>query len=176
MTTWEEFEKDLSDFNRQMDEKNERKLRETIARRQAEARAETGRPPAPALGPPPSPVELDLRDRFLKTYLHTAYGQGEFHRYDGGLWHPLPLAQVRAEVFGLAERVRRDGLHLNSRLINAVVELLRLSTAVDDASWEHEPHLLPLANGVYDLVENYYYSETSDDSEISVCDSETSRN
>jgi putative DNA primase/helicase len=146
MTTWEEFEKDLSDFNRQMDEKNERKLRETIARRQAELRAETGHPPATAA---PAAPEIDLRDRYLKEYPHTCYGHAVgFRRCENGLWQPLSLTDLRAEIHRVAEHAR--GLHPSARLVGQVIELLRLSTATVDAQWQHEPQLIPFVNGVLD--------------------------
>jgi P4 family phage/plasmid primase-like protien len=94
-----------------------------------------------------TPTHDELRDRWVGRYPHRAHGLGEWRLYDNGVWQPVAETSVKAEVSGVVEAAKPEGVKPTSALITSVVEMARIKVFVPDERWDAEPDILVCNNG-----------------------------
>lgn len=94
-----------------------------------------------------APPEPELADRWITKNPNTAFGQGEFRRYDHGIWPVLNIDEVRAEFQELLEEAMGEGVRPTSRMVNSVMEYARVKIRVADDVWDADPNILVCQNG-----------------------------
>lgn len=92
----------------------------------------------------PDLSQVILRDKYLELNSDTAFGLGEWKRYDSGIWAPIPEQVIKREIQAVAEVTIREGLgaQLSSGLINSVYTLLTARTFVPDERFDANPDVL----------------------------------
>lgn len=96
---------------------------------------------------PPVPTDDELADRWIGAHPNTAWGLGEFRRYDGGIWPIVPLDVIRREIKDVLEGAKVDGIRPTARLLNSVLELARIEVAQPPEMWDANHDILVCANG-----------------------------
>ena len=109
-------------------------------------------PPPPVGSSNHRPTDDELRDRWIAGHPNTAYGLGEFRRYQDGYWPILPKDQVRAELSKTLEHAKSEGIRPSSSLLASVLELARVKLFRRDEVWDADPSLLVFRNGTLDLL------------------------
>jgi putative DNA primase/helicase len=94
------------------------------------------------------PTQDELADRWLAKHPgERAHGQGEWKRYEGGIWLPVPEAVVKKGVKAVLVAAKPEGTKPTSALLSSVVELARVEVVVPDEEWDADPDILVCANG-----------------------------
>jgi P4 family phage/plasmid primase-like protien len=94
-----------------------------------------------------TPTDDELAARWLREQPLTAWGLGEFRRYEVGIWSVLSLDTVRREVVAFLEAAKAEGIRPTSRLLSSVIELGRVEIAKRDDAWDADPDILVCGNG-----------------------------
>ena len=102
-------------------------------------------PAAPPKKRAPGVGQAEWRDRYLAAFPYTAYGQGSWRRYDGGIWREITDQQVGRELAGLM------GDKATSNTISAVMRLVKDERAIEDERWDSNGDILVCANGTLEL-------------------------
>jgi len=71
----------------------------------------------------PKPTDDDLADRWLAQHPLTAYGLGEFRRYENGIWPVIDLYATRNEILDILQQAKAEGIRPSKPLLNSVVEI-----------------------------------------------------
>lgn len=99
-----------------------------------------------------APTDDELARRWLERAGPLAYGLGDWRRYAGGCWQPIPEDSARAEVLTIVEGAKFEGVRPTSARVFSVMELARLLAFVPDERWNGNAGALVLSNGVLDLA------------------------
>jgi P4 family phage/plasmid primase-like protien len=94
-----------------------------------------------------TPTHDELRDRWIAKHPHRAHGLGEWRRYDGGVWRPVAETSVKAEVSGVVEAAKPEGVKPTTGIVSSVDEMARIKVFVPDERWDAEPDILVCKNG-----------------------------
>jgi putative DNA primase/helicase len=97
------------------------------------------------------PGHGDLRDRWREKYPNVAYGRGEWQEYSDSHWAPVEDIAIEAQVIGVIEGARYDGVNLTSSLLSSVLRLGRAAAYVPRDRWDADPDLLVCGNGTLKL-------------------------
>jgi P4 family phage/plasmid primase-like protien len=95
----------------------------------------------------PVPTDDELRDRWLAKNPLTAYGMGEWRRYDSGLWSVVSEGIIRREIMDVLEAAKFEGVRPTHRLLNSVMELARWKVEKGPKLWDSDPDILVCKNG-----------------------------
>lgn len=93
------------------------------------------------------PTHDELRDRWLAQHLNTAYGLGDWRRYDAGIWHVVSDSTIAGEIEPIAEAAKSEGVRPARHVLSSVIELARVKVFVPDAKWDADPDILVCRNG-----------------------------
>lgn len=94
------------------------------------------------------PTHDELADRWLAKHPgERAHGQGEWKRYEGGIWLPVPDAAVKKGVKAVLVAAKAEEIKPTAALLASVVELARVEVVVPDEEWDADPDILVCANG-----------------------------
>jgi len=77
-----------------------------------------------------TPTDDELGARWLAQYPNTAYGLGEFRRYEGGIWPALTEDLVKMEVAQVLEKAKAEGIRPTKGRLESVLELARVGIAI----------------------------------------------
>lgn len=102
----------------------------------------------------PEPTDDILAETWLAMYPDTAYGLGEFRRYQAGVWPVIPYSKVESEILSVMEDQKQNGVKPSSFKLKSVMELARIKTTVDDQRWNANPDILVCGNGTFDILLN----------------------
>ncbi len=105
-------------------------------------------PPDPA-GKPPLIKDTQLRDRYLRKHRTTAYGLGNWYRYDRGVYARVPEAVVGQEVQEIIDQAEREDVRLRPTWWQqrGVTGLVQSAVTVPDDRWNRDPDILVCRNG-----------------------------
>ncbi|MCL4561928.1 MAG: phage/plasmid primase, P4 family [Chloroflexi bacterium] len=98
------------------------------------------------------PTDDDLAKQWISQNPHTAYGLGEFRRYDDGIWKPVPLDDIKKEILNVVTAAKPNGIRPTQSLCDSVREMARTLISVPAEKWDSNVDLIPCKNGVYDLT------------------------
>jgi P4 family phage/plasmid primase-like protien len=93
------------------------------------------------------PTDDELAERWLGEHPGTRYGIGEFRRYGTGLWPTLTQEQVDAELYGVLQHAKGEGIRPTSGRMDSVRVMARALTAKHVSEWDADPDLLVCGNG-----------------------------
>jgi P4 family phage/plasmid primase-like protien len=93
------------------------------------------------------PTDDELCDLWRESVPPTAYGLGEFRRYNAGVWHEVSSDAVKAEIVSILCQQKPAGIRPTANLAASVMELARVKVAVPAEMWDADPDLLVCANG-----------------------------
>lgn len=95
----------------------------------------------------PIPTDDELAARWLATHPDTAWGLGEFRRYENGIWLMAPQDVIRREIKDVLERAKAGGVRPTARLLSSVMELGRIEIAQPPEAWDADHDVLICRNG-----------------------------
>nr|MDP9486628.1 phage/plasmid primase, P4 family [Actinomycetota bacterium] len=97
------------------------------------------------------PTHDELRDRWLQKRQHTAFGLGEWRRYEEGVWRPVGDLAVEREISEILEGAKAEGVRPSAPLVASVERLARAKASVDDAEWDAQKDILVCSNGTLEI-------------------------
>lgn len=100
-----------------------------------------------ATGKPSPPTHDELRGRWIEGNPHHAHGLGEWRRYKDGIWPTVPETSVKAEVAGIIEAAKPEGVKPTASILASVTELTRIKVYVADERWDADADTLVCKNG-----------------------------
>jgi putative DNA primase/helicase len=103
--------------------------------------------PEEATGKPSPPTHDELRDRWIEGNPHHAHGLGEWRRYEDGIWPTVRETSVKAEIAGIIETAKPEGVKPTASILASVTELTRIKVYVADEQWDADPDILVCKNG-----------------------------
>ena len=106
-----------------------------------------GSQPKKTTGKPSPPTHDELRDRWIEGNPHHAHGLGEWRRYEDGIWPTVSETSVKAEVSGVIETAKSEGIKPTASILASVTELTRIKVFVPDEQWDADPDILVCKNG-----------------------------
>jgi P4 family phage/plasmid primase-like protien len=98
--------------------------------------------------PTKKPTDDELAQAWLAKYPNTAYGLGEFQRYNDGVWNVLPKDKADAEILQELISEKGKGVRPTKSLLESVQGLARVQVSVSNELWDSDPDNLPCRNGV----------------------------
>ncbi len=93
------------------------------------------------------PGHDDLRDRWLDKQPLTAFGLGDWQRYNAGIWQPVSDLEIKASVTKVIEAAKFEGIKVTSSVVSSVTELIKFEIARPDSIWDSESRYLVCGNG-----------------------------
>ena len=96
---------------------------------------------------PPRPGDDDLAARWLENAPPTAYGLGDWRRYDAGVWLETPQDKIAWEIKQVMRSAKIEGVKVSRNLLNSVMELARLDAYIPDSTWDSNYDVLICGNG-----------------------------
>lgn len=93
------------------------------------------------------PTHDELRDRWLAQHPDTAYGLGDWRRYDAGIWPVISDSTIAGEIEPIVEVAKAEGVRPARHILSSVIELARVKVFVPDAKWDADPDILVCRNG-----------------------------
>jgi putative DNA primase/helicase len=106
-----------------------------------------GSQPKKTTGKPSPPTHDELRDRWIEGNPHHAHGLGEWRRYEDGIWPTVSETSVKAEVSGVIETAKSEGIKPTASILASVTELTRIKVFVPDERWDADSDILVCKNG-----------------------------
>ncbi len=97
------------------------------------------------------PTHDELRDRWLEKRQHSAFGLGEWRRYEEGVWRPVGDLAVEREISEILEGAKAEGVRPSAPLVASVERLARAKASVDDAGWDAKKDILVCSNGTLEI-------------------------
>jgi len=98
------------------------------------------------------PTDDELACWWIAQTANTAFGLGDWRRYNGGIWEVVPEDNISAEVMAVLIQAKTMGIRPNRSTLNSVIEFSRLKIRICDDRWDSNPNVLICKNGVLDLV------------------------
>lgn len=95
----------------------------------------------------PKPTDDELAKLWCESHPNTAYGAGQWRRYDAGKWPATPADKIKTEVRDVLEATKEIGIRPTSGLLSSVMEFSRLASFIDDCLWDSDPDILVCKNG-----------------------------
>jgi putative DNA primase/helicase len=95
----------------------------------------------------PTPTHDELRDRWIAGNPHHAHGLGEWRHYEDGIWPTVPETSVKAEIAGIIEAAKPEGVKPTASILASVTELTRIKVYIPDERWDADPDILVCKNG-----------------------------
>jgi putative DNA primase/helicase len=106
-----------------------------------------GSGPEKATGKPSPPTHDELRDRWIEGNPHHAHGLGEWRHYEAGTWPAVSETSVKAEISGVIETAKPEGIKPTASILASVTELTRIKVFVPDERWDADEDVLVCKNG-----------------------------
>jgi len=103
--------------------------------------------PGQAVAKKTPPDDSTLAARWLATQPLTAWGMGDFRRYEGGIWAAVDRDGIRKEIKRILDNARPEGLRATSGRLESVLELARVDIAVKADTWDANIDYLICKNG-----------------------------
>jgi putative DNA primase/helicase len=100
-----------------------------------------------ATGKPAPPTHDELRDRWIEGNPHHAHGLGEWRQYEDGIWVSVSETSVKAEISGVIETAKSEGIKPTASILASVTELTRIKVFVPDERWDADSDILVCKNG-----------------------------
>lgn len=94
-----------------------------------------------------TPDDSQLAARWLGVNALTAYGMGEFRRYDSGIWPAIEPDIIRKEVKSIIDAARYEGVRPTNGRLNSVLELGRVEISITASKWDANHDYLICKNG-----------------------------
>jgi putative DNA primase/helicase len=98
-------------------------------------------------GKPSPPTHDELRDRWIDDNPGSAYGLSEWRKYAAGTWPIVSETSVKAEISGVIEAAKPQGIKPTASILASVTELPRVKVFVADERWDADPDILICKNG-----------------------------
>ncbi|MBA3387759.1 MAG: hypothetical protein H0U02_00130 [Rubrobacter sp.] len=98
-------------------------------------------------GKPSPPTHDELRDRWIEGNPHHAHGLGEWRRYEAGIWPNVSETSVKADISGVIEEAKPEGIKPTASVLASVTELSRIKVFVPDERWDADADVLVCKNG-----------------------------
>lgn len=108
------------------------------------------------------PDDLQLADRWISHNRQTAWGVGEFRRYENGIWPPVDKDIIKREVANVLEKAHIEGVRVSNGLINSVTEIARIKIAIPAERWDADADYVPCKNGVLHIPSKTLLPHTPD--------------
>jgi len=96
---------------------------------------------------PATPDDSILAARWLGAHTLTAWGMGEFRRYQGGMWAGVDADEIRKEIKATVEAARPEGVRATNGRLESTLELARVDVARRSDAWDSDPDYLVCKNG-----------------------------
>jgi P4 family phage/plasmid primase-like protien len=94
-----------------------------------------------------TPTHDELRDRWISDSPYYAHGLGDWRRYEAGTWPTVPETSVKAEISGVIEDAKPEGIKPTASILASVTELTRIRIFVPDERWDADSDILVCKNG-----------------------------
>jgi putative DNA primase/helicase len=98
-----------------------------------------------------APDDAQLADRWIAYHRQTAWGMGEWRRYENGVWNPIDKDMIKQEITAILERANSEGVRVTNGLINSTMEIARTKISIPAEKWDADPNYLPCKNGAYHI-------------------------
>ena len=92
-----------------------------------------------------------VRDTLIKKRPKTVFSSGQWFRWSGRLWEPLPEYVVRQEAQLVIDHDRKLSISATSATLNSIVELYRVSCSLPDGAMDSNPDLVALDDCVLEI-------------------------
>lgn len=107
-----------------------------------------------------SPDDSQLAARWLAVNKLTAFGMGDFRRYDGGIWAAVELDVIRKEVKKIIDAARHEGVRPTNGRLTSVLELGRVEIVVNSSRWDAQHDYLICQNGALHIPSRQLQAHT----------------
>jgi putative DNA primase/helicase len=97
------------------------------------------------------PDDAQLADRWIAYHRQTAWGMGEWRRYENGVWNIVNKDIIKQEVTNILEKAQSESVRVTNGLINSTMEIARTKVSISNDKWDADPNYLPCKNGVYHI-------------------------
>lgn len=98
------------------------------------------------------PTEDELRDRWVDSRpTPTAYGLGEWRRYDGGYWLPVHQEIINREIDGILEEAKPEKIRPTAGMRSSVERMARSEVFVAEEMWDARTDVLVCRNGTLEI-------------------------
>lgn len=98
-----------------------------------------------------APDDAQLADRWIAYHRQTAWGMGEWRRYDNGVWNAIDKDIIKQEITTVLEKAHAEGVRVTNGIINSTMEIGRTKISIPAHKWDSDPNYLPCANGVFHI-------------------------
>jgi putative DNA primase/helicase len=99
-----------------------------------------------------SPTQDELRDRWIESRESpTAYGLGEWRRYDAGYWVSVHQEIINLEIDDILEAAKPERIRPTAGIRSSVERLSRAKTFVRDEVWDANEDIIVCANGTLEI-------------------------
>jgi P4 family phage/plasmid primase-like protien len=96
---------------------------------------------------PQRPGDDDLAARWLENAPPTAFGLGDWRRYDEGVWNVVPPDEIATEIKKVIQAAKSEGVKITRNLLGSVTEMGRLDAYIPDKTWDSNYDVLVCNNG-----------------------------
>lgn len=93
------------------------------------------------------PTHDELADRWRASSPLTAYGLGDWRRYDKGTWPTIKEIIIKKEIKQHVVKAKYEGIAPTSSLVNSTMELAKIDIYQKDNIWDANPDYLVCKNG-----------------------------
>lgn len=111
----------------------------------------------------PKPTDDELAKLWVESHPYTAFGAGQWRRFDSGKWPELPSDKVKTEIRDILEATKEIGIRPTSGLLSSVMEFSRLESFVCDEQWDADPDVLCCTNGTLHIPTKELRPHSPDD-------------
>ena len=100
---------------------------------------------------PPVPTDDEIAILWVNAHPNTAYGLGEFRRYENGYWPVVATETIEYEVLDILVAKKFFGIRPTAGRLQSVLKLAQVFSAVPTERWDAETDYLVCANGTLHL-------------------------
>lgn len=94
------------------------------------------------------PTDDELAEIWIKKQAgETAYGLGEWRRYEKGIWNVVSENAIKHEIGQILIKAKSQGIRPTKHITSSVMEFAKLAVDVPDELWDANIDILPCKNG-----------------------------
>lgn len=98
-----------------------------------------------------TPTDDELAQRWLNVHPMTAYGLGDWRRYNAGAWPVFSKDVINREIRDILIGAKKEGVRPSRYVLSSVAEFARLTVSIPDEQWDADHNILVCRNGALEI-------------------------